>query len=175
MVYNLDKQPNIPFRNFTLKKWLFGVTNIVKNSDKSKCVHIGYGIAFHEKINLNLVNNLARNFIIFDVDNSSSSHTDNNDKYTCQCKNPIKHHCVKKIIIGIILYAGSIIDDPMITYDEIMDKIKTVPTQGTSNKTIPTNFNEKKVTCKRKKYILLILLLNTIALLIFDFFDIVVS
>ena len=82
---------------------------------------------------------------------------------------------MKKIIIGIILYAGSIIDDPMITYDEIMDKIKTVPTQGTSNKTIPTNFNEKKVTCKRKKYILLILLLNTIALLIFDFFDIVVS
>ena len=82
---------------------------------------------------------------------------------------------MKNIIIGIILYAGSIIDDPMITYDEIMDKIKTVPTQGTSNKTIPTNFNDKKVTCKRKKNILLILLLNTIALLIFDFFDIVVS
>ena len=52
---------------------------------------------------------------------------------------------------------GSIGDDSMIVCDEIIEEAKA----------IPTNFNEKKVTCKTKKiYILLTFLLITVALLI---------
>ena len=43
-------------------------------------------------------------------------------------------------------YVGSIIDDWVITFDEI-----TETTKSTSMETVPTNFNEKKVTCKTKK------------------------
>ena len=43
----MDDWPKIPLRNFTLKNYLLGATNIVKNSDKSKCVYSGYRIAFH--------------------------------------------------------------------------------------------------------------------------------
>ena len=65
---------------------------------------------------------------------------------TCCCKNG--------------KYLGSIIDDSVISCDEIIEKIKTVPI-----KTVPTNFNEKKLTSKTKKfYILLTSLSTTIAL-----------
>ena len=36
IVHDLDTWPKTPFRNFTLKNNLLGVTNIVKNSDKIK-------------------------------------------------------------------------------------------------------------------------------------------
>ena len=77
MVYDLENWPKIPLRNISLKNCLFGVTNIVKNSDKSKYVNSGYGIAFDGKENWNFGNDFAGNVIIFGVDNSSSSHTDN--------------------------------------------------------------------------------------------------
>ena len=36
----------IPKEKFTPKNCLFEVTNIVRNSDKEKCVYSGYGITF---------------------------------------------------------------------------------------------------------------------------------
>ena len=53
------------------------MTNIVKNNDKGKYVYSGYGIAFDGKGKWSFGNDLARNVIIFGVDNSLSSHTDN--------------------------------------------------------------------------------------------------
>ena len=50
-------------------------------------------------------------------------------------------------------YLGSIIDNSVITCDEITESSKSVPT-----KRFPTTFNEKKATCiikKLYKYILL--------------------
>ena len=77
MVYDLDNCPKIPLRNFTLKICLFGATNIVKASEKSKFVYSGYGIIFDAKGNWNFDNDFARNVIIFDVDDSSLSHINN--------------------------------------------------------------------------------------------------
>ena len=52
----------------------------------------------------------------------------------------------------------------MITCDGIIEETKTIPT-----KTVPTNFNEKKVNCKTKNFfILLTFLLTTIEVLIAD-------
>ena len=77
MVYDLDNCPKIPLRNFTLKICLFGATNIVKASEKSKFVYSGYGIIFDAKGNWNFDNDFGRNVIIFDVDDSSLSHINN--------------------------------------------------------------------------------------------------
>ena len=46
IVYDLDNWPKNLLTNFTLENCLFGVTNIVKNSDKEKYVYSGYGMAF---------------------------------------------------------------------------------------------------------------------------------
>ena len=56
---------------------MFGATNIVKNSDKSKWVYTGYGIAFDGEGSWSFGNDFDKNVIIFCVDNSSSSHADN--------------------------------------------------------------------------------------------------
>ena len=64
-------------------------------------------------------------------------------------------------------YLGSIIGDSLITYDEILKLIKTVPTKTNESKTVTTSFNKMKVTCKMKNfYILLVFLLTSIYLLI---------
>ena len=59
---------------------MFGATNIVKYSDKSKYIYRAYEIEFDGAGTWNFSNNFSRNFVIFSVDDSSSSHTDN-------CKN----------------------------------------------------------------------------------------
>ena len=56
------------------------VTNIAKNSDKSKYEYSSYGIAFDGLGSWFFGKEFARNAITFGVNNSSSSHTDN-------CKN----------------------------------------------------------------------------------------
>ena len=66
IVYDLDNLPKNLLNNFTLKKCLFGGTNIVKNSHQSKYMYGGFGFG----------NDFARNVIIFGVDNSLSSHAD---------------------------------------------------------------------------------------------------
>ena len=48
-----------------------------KNSDKSKYVYSGYGIAFDVVRSWSFDNDFAKSVINFDIDNSSSSHTDN--------------------------------------------------------------------------------------------------
>ena len=77
IVYDLDARLRNPTKNFKFKNCLFGATNIVKNSDKEKCVYSGYGITFDSAGSWNFGNNFVRNVIIFDVDNSLSSHFDN--------------------------------------------------------------------------------------------------
>ena len=75
----------------------------------------------------------------------------------------------KKVIFGILLhvvvkngkYLASIIDDSVITCDEIIESFNE------EIKTIPTNFNEKKAICKTQNFFLLVaFLLITIALLL---------
>ena len=46
IVYDLHNWSKIPLNNLKLKNCFFGATNITKNSNKSKWVYIGYGIAF---------------------------------------------------------------------------------------------------------------------------------
>ena len=59
---------------------MFDATNIVKNSNKEKSACISAcGIAFDGKGSWNFGNDFAENVVIFNVDNSSSSH-DNNRK-----------------------------------------------------------------------------------------------
>ena len=53
------------------------MTNILKNSDKSKFVYLGYGIAVDGAGSWSFGYDFARNGETFRVDNSSSSHTDN--------------------------------------------------------------------------------------------------
>ena len=49
---------------------------IVKNSDEQKWVHSCYGIAFNGANSSNFGNDDAKN-VVFSVDDSSSSHTNN--------------------------------------------------------------------------------------------------
>ena len=55
---DLDDWPKVPLRNFTLKNYLFGATNIRKDNDNSKYVYRGKG----GKGEWNFGNDSARNF-----------------------------------------------------------------------------------------------------------------
>ena len=111
----------------------------------------------------------------FDGEKCHSNQKRNNDK--CRCKNiNLKKHrqCEKdytwdpsSFSCKNCKYLASNTDDSVVTCDEIIEVTKTVSAKSTSNKTVPTNFNEKMITCKTKKlYVLLAFLLITIALLI---------
>ena len=56
---------------------MFRASNIVRNSDKEKWVYSDYGIAFDGAGLWNFRKYFAKNAVIFGIDNSSSSHTDN--------------------------------------------------------------------------------------------------
>ena len=79
IAYDLAVWPKVPLKNVTLKNCFFGMTNIVKNSEKYKWVYniSGYEIAFDRRNWWSFGNSTARNFIIFGVDNSSLSLIDN--------------------------------------------------------------------------------------------------
>ena len=77
IAYDLDVWPIIFLNNFKLNNCLFGATYIVKDTDKEKWVYGGYGISSDGPVTWNFDNGYARNVIIFGVDNSSSTHTDN--------------------------------------------------------------------------------------------------
>ena len=90
----------------------------------------------------------------------------NNDKCWCECK---KHHiCEKDYVWNPAAWKcengkhwTSILDDSLIICDEVIESFNE------EVKTIPTNLNEKKVTCQTQYfYILLAFLLITITLLI---------
>ena len=65
-------------------------------------------------------------------------------------------------------YLVSIMDNSAIICDEVIDvDAKVSPNDDDKTKTIPTNFNEKKATCRMQSfYFLLAFLLTTITLLI---------
>ena len=77
IAFDLDAWPKITLTDFTIKNCYYCATSIVKNSDKEKYVYKGYEKAFDEKGEWSFDNGTARNVIIFSVDNSSSSHTQN--------------------------------------------------------------------------------------------------
>ena len=73
IVCDLDAWTRNPTKNFNFKNCLFGVTSIVKNSDKENYVYGGYGITFDSADFWSFDNGNAINIIVFIVDNSSSS------------------------------------------------------------------------------------------------------
>ena len=77
MVYDLDTWSRHHTNNFKFKNCLFGADSIVKNSDKENFVYGGYGITFDSTDSWNFDNETARNVIVFLVDNSSSTHSNN--------------------------------------------------------------------------------------------------
>ena len=77
IVFELNLCPKSLLEKFTLKNCLFGATNIVENSDRSKWVYSGYRIVFDGKGVWSFGNGFARNRVATGVDNSSSSHSDN--------------------------------------------------------------------------------------------------
>ena len=56
---------------------MFGATNIVKNSDKSKYMYSSCGIAFDGAGLWSRGNGFTKKFVIFGVGNGSSFHTNN--------------------------------------------------------------------------------------------------
>ena len=77
IVYDLDAWPRSPTNNFKFKNCFFRETSIVKNSDKEKYVCSAYAIRFDSTGSWSFDKDFARNVIIFDADNSLSSHSDN--------------------------------------------------------------------------------------------------
>ena len=74
-----------------------------------------------------------------------------NDECRCECKNI--HVCEKDYVWNTATcicengkYLASIMDDSTISFEEV------VKSYHEEIKTIATNFNEKKVTCKRQNF-----------------------
>ena len=86
----------------------------------------------------------------------------------CQCECKKYHICEKRLCWNLVIcncengkYLASIMDDSVIKCDEV------IKLYDEEIKTIPTNFNEKNITCKTQNfYILLTFLLVTIILLV---------
>ena len=76
-LHDSDVWQKIPTYNFKFKNYLFGATNIVKNSDKGKYVCSSYGITLGRAGSQSFDNNSDRNDVLFGVDNNSLSHADN--------------------------------------------------------------------------------------------------
>ena len=77
IVYELNTWLRNPINNFTIKNCLFGTVKLERNAIKSKFTYNGRGIAFDGEGSWSFGNDFARNVVVFGVDNSSSSHTDN--------------------------------------------------------------------------------------------------
>ena len=77
-----------------------------------------------------------------------------NGKYRWGCENLEKHRvCEKDYIWNPATcscengkYIANIIDDSVITCDEIIGETTTTPAKTTSTKTFPTNFNEQSIS-----------------------------
>ena len=98
----------------------------------------------------------------FDGRKCNSDHWWNSNKCWCKCKK--SHICEKDYVWNPATcncengkYLASIMDDSVIKCDEVIEP------NDEEIKTIPTNFNEKNITCKAQ--ILLVFLLITIAFL----------
>ena len=98
IVFDLDACPRNPNNNFKFKNWLFGATNIVKNSDKEMYVYSGFRITFDSACLCSFGNDY------YGVDNSSSSHADDNynNNFSCLVKVQLmvlmeSSNCQKKV------------------------------------------------------------------------------
>ena len=60
-----------------MKNFLFGATNVLKNSDKEKYLYGRYWIAFDSRGSRSFEDDFAKILIIIGVDDSSPSHCDN--------------------------------------------------------------------------------------------------
>ena len=91
----------------------------------------------------------------FDGTKCKSNKWWNNDKYRCECK---KHHICEKDYVWNPAkcncengkYLASIKDDSVITCDEV------IKSYDEKIKTIPTNFDEKNITCKTQSFYILL-------------------
>ena len=80
-IYKIRKSINISDYQ-TLENCLFGAVSLTKNSDMDKYGYSGYGIGFDRHGSFSFSGTrLGRNVIIFGVDMSSSTKTDNRKKY----------------------------------------------------------------------------------------------
>ena len=82
IVYDLDYCQRNLLNGFVIKNCLLSVTKIVRNSDKSKYVHSGFGIAFDWAGSYSFGNDFARKVVSFGADNNPSLNTGN-------CKNKV--------------------------------------------------------------------------------------
>ena len=80
IVYELNNWSCNPTNSFTLENSLFVKVKLPRNADKSKFTYNGQGIGFDVKVIWSFGNGFARSNIIFGVNNTSSSHTDNKKK-----------------------------------------------------------------------------------------------
>ena len=77
VVYDLDAWSRKPTSNFKFKNCWLEITNIVKTRDQEKYVYSKHWIIFDSAGSWSFDNDFARDVIIFCVDNSSSSRSDN--------------------------------------------------------------------------------------------------
>ena len=75
IVYELNDWP--PISIISTKKCSFSTAVLVRNAVKCKCTYNGWGMAFHGEGPWSFGNDFAGNVVLFSVDNSSSSYTDN--------------------------------------------------------------------------------------------------
>ena len=83
IVYEISKNYSISTYP-TLENCLFGAVSLTKNADIDKYKYSGYGIGFdrHGEFSFG-TRGFGRKCIIFGADLSSSSHANNNKKYSC--------------------------------------------------------------------------------------------
>ena len=67
--------------SITLENCFFGAGKLTKHVDIDLYKYSGYGTGFDRKGYFSIGDEVGRNVIIFGVDMSSSSHTDNKKKY----------------------------------------------------------------------------------------------
>ena len=79
IVYNIERSVNISSLP-TPENSLFGAVKLTKHVDIDQYKYSGYGIGFDREGCYSIGNEVGRNVIIFGVDMSSHSHTDNKKK-----------------------------------------------------------------------------------------------
>ena len=77
VVFELNNWPDSCTSAFPPRNCLFGTVKLVRNVVKRKLISNGQGITFDGEGLWSFGNDFARNVVIFDVDNSSSTYTNN--------------------------------------------------------------------------------------------------
>ena len=92
---------------------------------------------------------------VFHIKKCNPDRWQKNNKFRCKCKK--RHVCEKDYIWNPSTcnckngkYLANIMDDSAITCDEVIESYDE------ETKTIPTNFNEKKATCEKQNFYILL-------------------